>query len=109
MKLSLNIKNGEKFRSIASIALGQSGSSYEPFQVGGTVHFPQSAYQGCPLRERCTTSQRGRSVSIHPASTLVKETLVRISGRRWSIETSFGRQFLAQTLVFLLRLLRPLN
>jgi|GraSoi_2013_60cm_1033757.scaffolds.fasta_scaffold25921_2 transposase len=37
-----------------------------PFTPGGTVHFPAAVCAACPLRERCTTSTRGRSVSIHP-------------------------------------------
>ena len=44
-----------------------------PFKVGATVHFPQSACATCPLRERCTTSRRGRSVSIHPDEPLLFE------------------------------------
>jgi transposase len=40
-----------------------------PFTPGGTVHFPAAVCAACPLRERCTTSTRGRSVSIHPMST----------------------------------------
>src|SRR5229473_5857617 len=36
------------------------------FQPGKTVHFPKDTCAACPLRERCTTSSNGRSVSIHP-------------------------------------------
>jgi len=36
-----------------------------PFTPGGTVHFPAAVCAACPLRERCTSSVRGRSVSIH--------------------------------------------
>ncbi len=35
-------------------------------ESGKTVHFPTSECRVCPVRERCTTSDRGRSVSIHP-------------------------------------------
>jgi hypothetical protein len=30
-------------------------------------------YASCPLRERCTTSRNGRSVSIHPDERLLQE------------------------------------
>jgi len=44
-----------------------------PFIPGGTVHFPAELCAACPLRERCTTSQKGRSVSIHPDEQLLWE------------------------------------
>jgi len=44
-----------------------------PFEPGGVVHFPAQTCAACPLRERCTTSQRGRSVSIHPEESLLWE------------------------------------
>jgi Transposase DDE domain/Transposase domain (DUF772) len=37
------------------------------------VHFPTETCAACPLRERCTTSARGRSVSIHPDEALLCE------------------------------------
>ena len=43
------------------------------FRLGGTVHFPATACAVCPLRERCTTSTSGRSVSIHPDERLLVE------------------------------------
>lgn len=36
------------------------------FEVGSKVQFPSFSCQNCPLKQRCTTSKRGRSVSIHP-------------------------------------------
>jgi transposase len=36
------------------------------FHPGKTVHFPKATCAACPLRQRCTTSSNGRSVSIHP-------------------------------------------
>jgi IS5 family transposase len=42
-----------------------------PFELGGTVHFPAEVCAACPLRERCTSSQRGRSVHIHPDEALL--------------------------------------
>lgn len=42
-----------------------------PFEVGQVVHFPASVCASCPLRDRCTTSKTGRSVSIHPDEKLL--------------------------------------
>jgi Transposase domain (DUF772)/Transposase DDE domain len=44
-----------------------------PFTPGGTVHFPAAVCSVCLLRERCTTSVRGRSVSIHPDERFLAE------------------------------------
>jgi transposase len=44
-----------------------------PFELGGVVQFPAETCQACPLRERCTTSPHGRSVSIHPDEALLCE------------------------------------
>jgi hypothetical protein len=44
-----------------------------PFEPGGTVHFPAEVCAACPLRERCTSSPHGRSVSIHPDEALLGE------------------------------------
>jgi hypothetical protein len=44
-----------------------------PFVPGDVVHFPAQTCSACPLRERCTTSQHGRSVSIHPDERLLWE------------------------------------
>ena len=44
-----------------------------PFVPGGTVHFPAATCTACPLQARCTTSPRGRSVSIHPDERLLAE------------------------------------
>ena len=44
-----------------------------PFQVGGVVQFPEGTCGSCPLRERCTSSAHGRSVSIHPDERLLWE------------------------------------
>ena len=46
---------------------------YLPFIPGGTVHFPAATCAACALRERCTTSARGRSVSIHPDERFLAE------------------------------------
>ena len=44
-----------------------------PFKVGGKVQFPKHICATCPLKERCTTSKTGRSVSIHPDEPLFRE------------------------------------
>jgi Transposase DDE domain len=44
-----------------------------PFEPGGVVHFPAAICAACPLRERCTSSPHGRSVSIHPDEPLLWE------------------------------------
>ena len=43
------------------------------FKPAGVVHFPESTCLVCPLRQRCTTSAHGRSVSIHPDERLLFE------------------------------------
>ena len=49
------------------------GGVVMPFEPGGTVKFPASTCAGCALRERCTTSPAGRSVSSHPDEALLAE------------------------------------
>jgi transposase len=44
-----------------------------PLRVGKTVRFPARVCAACPLREQCTTSSGGRSVSIHPDEALLVE------------------------------------
>ncbi len=44
-----------------------------PFQVGTVVHFPADVCASCPLRDRCTNSRTGRSVSVHPDEKLLIE------------------------------------
>jgi hypothetical protein len=44
-----------------------------PFVPGGVVHFPKETCALCPLKEQCTTSSKGRSVSIHPDEALIIE------------------------------------
>ncbi len=55
-----------------------------PFEPGGTVHFPPEVCAACPLRERCTSSRRGRSVHIHPDEAFLAELRQRqltVAGR----------------------------
>jgi hypothetical protein len=44
-----------------------------PFIPGAKVQFPAQVCGACPLRARCTTSPRGRSVQIHPDERLLTE------------------------------------
>jgi hypothetical protein len=44
-----------------------------PFVPGGVVHFPKDTCAECPLKAQCTTSAKGRSVSIHPDEALLIE------------------------------------
>lgn len=44
-----------------------------PFVPGGVVHFPKERCAQCPLKSQCTTSSKGRSVSIHPDEALLIE------------------------------------
>ena len=48
-----------------------------PFELGGVVQFPAAACGTCPLRERCTRSRHGRSVTIHPDEPLLDELRAR--------------------------------
>jgi Transposase DDE domain/Transposase domain (DUF772) len=48
-----------------------------PFPLGGKVQFPAQLCQACPLRERCPTSPRGRSVQLHPDERLLAELRAR--------------------------------
>lgn len=44
-----------------------------PFEPGGVVHFPKASCAACRLRDACTASTRGRSVTIHPDEPLLFE------------------------------------
>ncbi len=44
-----------------------------PFVPGGVVHFPKETCTSCPLKKQCTTSAKGRSISIHPDEALIIE------------------------------------
>ena len=43
------------------------------FVPGSTVHFSKDTCTQCPLKAQCTTSPKGRSVSIHPDEALLVE------------------------------------
>jgi transposase len=44
-----------------------------PFVPGGVVHFPKETWAKSPLKAQCTTSSKGRSVSIHHDEALLIE------------------------------------
>ena len=44
-----------------------------PFTAGANVQFPAVGCGGCAVRERCTSSTTGRTVSIHPDERLLAE------------------------------------
>ena len=44
-----------------------------PFVPGGVVHFPKETCAQCLLKTQCTTSSKGRSVSIHSDEALLIE------------------------------------
>jgi hypothetical protein len=77
------VRNGPRFTKLA-FQLDWDGGTLTcpaaqtvPFRAGQTVHFPQEVCAACPLRLRCTTSSRGRSVSIHPDERLLAEFRAR--------------------------------
>lgn len=73
------MRNGKRFNKSAFTLDWHSGLIHCPHQVavpfhqGQVVHFPADVCASCPLRQRCTTSQTGRSVSIHPDESLLQE------------------------------------
>ena len=60
-----------------------------PFEPGKTVRFPKDTCAACPLRQRCTASSNGRSVSIHPDEAL-------LAGLRQRQQTPGGREELRE-------------
>jgi hypothetical protein len=73
------VRNGSRFPKTAfeldweQQTLRCPNQQQMPFTPGDVVHFPAEICAACPLRERCTTSPHGRSVSIHPDEPLLWE------------------------------------
>lgn len=44
-----------------------------PFAVGKAVRFPAATCASCPLKAQCTSSDKGRHVSIHPDEQFLQE------------------------------------
>ena len=73
------VSNGNKFAKSAFVLDWESQTITCPNQVsvsfreGGKVQFPKASCLNCPVRQKCTTSKKGRSVSIHPDEKLIAE------------------------------------
>jgi transposase len=73
------VSNGSKFSKSAFVLNWQTGTITCPNQVtlpfseGGKVQFPAETCANCPLKKKCTTSKKGRSVSIHPDEKFIAE------------------------------------
>ncbi|GAC1538274.1 MAG: IS1182-like element ISGvi6 family transposase [Ramlibacter sp.] len=73
------VRNGARFTKLAFTLNWEAGTltcpnqQTLPFAAGETVHFPAATCAACPLQAQCTTSARGRSVSIHPDERLLAE------------------------------------
>jgi hypothetical protein len=60
-------------------ALRCPGGERMPFTPGEVVKFPAATCASCALRDRCTASSSGRSISIHPDEALLQELRERQS------------------------------
>lgn len=73
------VRNGKRFTKNAFTLDWEQGLIHcpnqvvVPFQVGKVVRFPDDSCAICPLREHCTTSKTGRSVSVHYDEQLLQE------------------------------------
>jgi len=73
------VRNGDRFPKTAFAldweqrTIRCPNGAFLPFVPGGTVRFPATVCAACPLRDRCTTSAHGRSVTIHPDERLLVE------------------------------------
>ena len=85
---NISILNPDEPILLSKLCTKRPGVSI-PFCKGQVVHFPQQQCEVCPLRQCCTTSQTGRSVSIHPDESLLQELRQRQT-------TQAGREQLRQ-------------
>ncbi len=73
------VSNGSKFAKSAFVLDWESGTITCPNQVslpfheGGKVQFPAVTCANCPLKQNCTTSKKGRSISIHTDEKFIAE------------------------------------
>ena len=73
------VSNGNKFAKSAFVLDWESGmitcpnQVTLPFRERGKVQFPEATCLNCPLRKNCTTSKKGRSISIHPDEKFIAE------------------------------------
>jgi hypothetical protein len=90
-----SVRNGERFDKTAFVLDWELGvircpnQVTIPFEQGKIVQFPKHACAVCPLRARCTTNERGRTVSIHADEALMQELRERQS-------TALGRKKLRE-------------
>jgi hypothetical protein len=77
------VRNGTRFAKTAFVLDWAAGTVRcpnavtMPFQEGQVVHFPATTCAVCPLQAQCTSSIRGRSISIHPDERLLYELRAR--------------------------------
>jgi hypothetical protein len=77
------VRNGTRFPKTAFVLDWEAGTLQYPnavtmpFQVGGVVYFPATTCARCPLQAQCTSSVRGRSISLHPDERLLSELRAR--------------------------------
>jgi hypothetical protein len=73
------VRNGDRFPKTAfqldweRLRIRCPNNVEVPFELGGRVHFPPRRCAACDKRQQCTSSPRGRSVSIHPDERLLTE------------------------------------
>ncbi len=73
------VSNGNKFAKSAFVLDWKSGKITcpnqitLPFREGGKVQFPANTCLSCSKRQKCTTSKKGRSISIHPDEKFISE------------------------------------
>lgn len=73
------VRRGDKFDKTAFVLDWDSGLIRCPngislsLEQGKTIRFPKKDCQSCPLKQKCTTSKTGRSVSIHADESLLQE------------------------------------
>lgn len=88
------VRNGERFDKTAfvldwKLSLIRCPNQVSiPFEPGKVVQFPKHACAICPMRSRCTTNQRGRSVSIHPDEALMQELLYSSIHSYWAAKVT---------------------
>lgn len=77
------VRHGERFDKTAFILDWENhlircpNGVNVPFYEGKIVHFPPKECEICPFRSQCTTSQNGRSISIHPDEFFLQELRTR--------------------------------
>ena len=71
------VRNSTRFPKTAFVLDWEAGTLRGPnavtmpFQAGGVVHCPATTCARCPLQAQCTSSVRGRSISMHPDARLL--------------------------------------